>query len=99
MASACSRLQARVKNKCPLAHLIPSSAHSLNLIGECAVDSCKDAIDFFSLLQNLYNFFSIFTHLQNLKMYHWKNFKMVSQTWSMCDCMSLNKDWNEIILT
>jgi len=62
MAGAYSGLQTRIKNKCPLAHLIPCSTLSLNLIGECTVDSCKDAVDFFSLLQNLYNFFSMSTH-------------------------------------
>lgn len=62
MADAYSELQMRIKNKCSLAHFIPCSAHSLNLIGECAVDYCKDTVDFFSLLQNLYNFFNMVTH-------------------------------------
>ncbi|KAE9542496.1 hypothetical protein AGLY_003357 [Aphis glycines] len=43
MACAHLGLQTRIKNKCPLARFIPCSAHSLNLIGECEVDSCKDA--------------------------------------------------------
>lgn len=110
MAGAYSGLQTRIKSKCPLAHFIPCSPHSLNLIGECAVDSCKDAgflTDFFSLLQNLYNFFSISTHRWEKLTNHFKKSKNVSlkklsdTRWSARHetCVSLNKDWNEIILT
>lgn len=55
-------LQARVKEKNPLAVYVPCVGHSLNLVGECSVDECINAIKFFSLLQNLYNFFSASTH-------------------------------------
>lgn len=107
MAGAYSGLQTRIKSKCPLAHFIPCSAHSLNLIGECAVESCKDAVDFFSLLQNLYNFFSISTHRWEKLTNHFKKSKNISlkklsdTRWSARHeaCVSLNKDWNEIILT
>nr|XP_047122894.1 zinc finger MYM-type protein 1-like [Hydra vulgaris] len=55
-------LQARIKKVNPLATFVPCSAHSLNLVGECAVDCCIYASEFFILLQNIYKFFSASTY-------------------------------------
>jgi len=55
-------LQARIKEVNPLAIFVPCSAHSLNLVGECAVDCCRNDSEFLYLLQNIYNFFSSSTH-------------------------------------
>lgn len=62
MAGKYSGLQARIKKINPLAEFIPCSAHSLNLVGVHAVESCTTVLKFFSLLQELYNFSSISTH-------------------------------------
>lgn len=62
MSGAYSGLQARIKEVNPLAVFVPCSAHSLNLVGSCAAESCEAAISFFSNLQALYNFFSISRH-------------------------------------
>ncbi|KAE9543665.1 hypothetical protein AGLY_002061 [Aphis glycines] len=107
MAGVYLGLQARIKEIYPLAQFIPCSAHSLNLVGECAVNSCKSAVDFFCLLQSLYNFFSISTHRwEKLKNNFTKpenvSLKNLSDTrWPARHeaCISLNKNWNEIILT
>ena len=40
---------------------MPCAAHSLNLIGVCAVESCVEATNFFSLVQKLFTFFSAST--------------------------------------
>ena len=37
---------------------VPCAAHSLNLVGRSAVNCCQSAVDFFSLVQTLYNFFT-----------------------------------------
>jgi hypothetical protein len=41
---------------------IPCAGHSLNLIGRAAVDCCLDAVNFFGIVQEIYNFFSSSTH-------------------------------------
>ena len=40
---------------------MPCAAQSLNLIGVCAVESCVEATNFFSLVQKLFTFFSAST--------------------------------------
>ena len=50
-------VQARLKALNPLIHYISCSAHSLNLIVLCAVESCINAVSFFGFLQNFYKFF------------------------------------------
>ena len=40
-------VQTRLKALNPLIHYIPCSAHSLNLIGSCAAESCINAVSFF----------------------------------------------------
>ena len=41
---------------------IPCAAHSLNLVGVCAVESCAEAISFFGIVQQIFPFFSASTH-------------------------------------
>lgn len=38
----------------PLVLYIPCCAHSLNLIGQCAVDCCQTAVAFLDFVQYLY---------------------------------------------
>lgn len=52
-------LQARIKEDNPLAEFTPCAAHSLNIVGTHAAESCFEAQEFFSVtVQNVYNFFS-----------------------------------------
>ncbi|XP_071040500.1 zinc finger MYM-type protein 1 [Parasteatoda tepidariorum] len=62
MSGKYSGLQARIKETSPTAEYIPCSAHSLNLVGVAAVESCEQAISFFGLIQSIYNFSSASTH-------------------------------------
>ncbi|XP_071039539.1 zinc finger MYM-type protein 1-like [Parasteatoda tepidariorum] len=62
MAGKYSGVQARIKNINSTAEYVPCSAHSLNLVGINAVESCIRVVNFFSLLQELYNFFSVSTY-------------------------------------
>jgi hypothetical protein len=41
---------------------IPCAGHSLNLVGRAAVDCCVDVVNFFGIVQEIYNFFSSSTH-------------------------------------
>ncbi|KAK9687986.1 protein of unknown function (DUF4371) [Popillia japonica] len=58
MAGIYNGLQAKIKEISPLTESVPCSAHSLNLVAECAAGSSQEACSFFSLLQELYNFFA-----------------------------------------
>lgn len=62
MSGKYSGMQAHIKMKNRLADYIPCAAHSLNLVGQSAVDCCVEAVSFFGLTQELYNFFSASTH-------------------------------------
>jgi len=105
MSGMYTGLQARIKEVNPLATFVPCSAHSLNLVGECAVDCCRNASEFFNLLQNIYKFFSSSTHrweiLQNnLTKTENVSLKKLSDTRRSARSdasISLNKNWNEII--
>jgi hypothetical protein len=55
-------VQTRLKQINPLAEYVPCSAHSLNLVGSCAVECCVDAVSYFGFLQALFNFFSASTY-------------------------------------
>lgn len=52
----------QVKEQNPLAEYVPCAAHSLNLVGVSAAESCVTAVDFFGFVQQLYNFFVLSTH-------------------------------------
>lgn len=60
MSGAYSGLQARIKERAPLAMFIPCAAHSLNLVGTAAADSCAEACHFFMLLQELFVFYKLY---------------------------------------
>nr|CAH7746205.1 unnamed protein product [Callosobruchus chinensis] len=62
MSGIYSGLQARVLEITPLASYVPCAGHSLNLVGTHAVESCIEAVSLFTLVQELYNFFSSSTH-------------------------------------
>ena len=105
MSGIYSGLQARIKELNPLIEYVPCSAHSLNLVGSCAADSCDDTLSYFSLLQTVYNFFSSSTNRWEILKTQLKNnpesktVKTLSNTrWSTRDdaCKSLNSSWNEI---
>lgn len=61
MSGIYSGLQARIKSKNNLAIYVPCAPYSLNLIGECAAESCLEATKLFFFIQSIYNFFSAST--------------------------------------
>ena len=62
MSGRYSGMQARLKQLNPLALFVPCAAHSLNLVGGNAADSCLEAVNFFGLVQKIYTFLSASTH-------------------------------------
>lgn len=70
MSGCYNGLQAHIARINQLAHYIPCAAHSLNLVGVCAVESCVGAISFFGLVQAMYNFFSASTHRWTVMLEH-----------------------------
>nr|XP_047139188.1 zinc finger MYM-type protein 1-like [Hydra vulgaris] len=58
MSGQYSGLQSRIKSFNSFAEYVLCSAHSLNLVGTCAAESCNSSTSFFMLLQELYTFFS-----------------------------------------
>ncbi|CAH0405833.1 unnamed protein product [Chilo suppressalis] len=73
MSGCYNGLQAHLKKINPLAHYVPCAAHSLNLVGVRAAESCVGAISFFGLVQALYNFFSASTHRWAIMLKHLEN--------------------------
>ena len=61
MSGKYNGMQAKLCDINPLALYVPCAVHSLNLIGVCAVESCVEATNFFSLVQKLFTFFSAST--------------------------------------
>lgn len=66
MSGQYNGLQAHIQENAKVAFYVPCFAHSLNLVGECAVDECLDATKFFNFLQKLYAFFGASTHRWHL---------------------------------
>lgn len=58
MSGKYNGLQTRIKNHNKYAAYIPCSAHSLNLVGTCAVACCPYAIRYFTFIQKIYTFAS-----------------------------------------
>ncbi|KAL4153132.1 hypothetical protein QTP88_000965 [Uroleucon formosanum] len=54
-------MQAEIKKCNSFIDYIPCIAHSLNLVGQSAVDCCVEAVSFFGFVQEVYNFFSAST--------------------------------------
>lgn len=61
MSGEYNGLQAHICEINKLAYYVPCIGHSLNLVGECCVDVCSIAVNFFGILQQLYVFFSAST--------------------------------------
>ena len=56
-------VQALVKAKFgAVAEYVPCYAHSLNLVGVCAAQSCPEVVQFFDFIENIYAFFAASTH-------------------------------------
>ena len=55
MSDKYNGMQTIVKERNPLATYTPCSAHSLNLVGQAAVDCCSTIVAFFNFVQQLYN--------------------------------------------
>lgn len=62
MSGKYNGLQSLIKEKCQFAEYVPCCAHSLNLVGSCAAESCPEAVRFFMFVENLYTFFSASTN-------------------------------------
>ncbi|XP_055903949.1 uncharacterized protein LOC129939810 [Eupeodes corollae] len=94
-------LQTRIKTINPSADYVHCAAHSLNLVGSCAVESETEAVDFFSTLQELYNLFTMSTHRWEILVQRTNlRVKSVSQTrWSARHdaFYALEKEWSAII--
>ena len=61
MSGKYNGMQAKLCDINPLPLYVPCAAHSLHLIGVCAVESCVEATNFFSLVQKLFTLFSAST--------------------------------------
>ncbi|KAJ8938189.1 hypothetical protein NQ318_019530 [Aromia moschata] len=88
-------------NASNMSDYVPCAAHSLNLVGSCAVESVTEAVDLFSTLQELYNFFTISTYRWEILVQRTNlRVKSLSQTrWSarVDACYALEKEWSAII--
>ena len=62
MSGKYNGMQQKILERNQHAIYIPCAGHSLNLVGRAAVDCCLDAVNFFSIVQETYNFFSSSTH-------------------------------------
>ena len=61
MSGRYNGMQQKNLDKKQFAIYVPCAAHSLNLVGRSAVDCCQEAVNFFSTVQLVYNFFSAST--------------------------------------
>ena len=63
MSGKYNGVQALVKEKFDAAaEYVPCYAHSLNLVGVCAAQSCPEIVEFFDFVENIYVFFASSTH-------------------------------------
>ena len=58
MSGTYSGVQARFHQVNPLGEWVQCAAHSLNLVGTAAAESCTDAVRFFGIVQRFYTFLS-----------------------------------------
>lgn len=61
MAGIYNGVQAKIQALCKQAEYAPCAAHYLNLVGASAAECCLEGCKFFTLLQELYNFFTAST--------------------------------------
>ncbi|XP_057663116.1 uncharacterized protein LOC130898084 [Diorhabda carinulata] len=98
MSGLYSGVQARITTSNPLAEYVPCAGHFLNLVGTCAAESVTEAVDFFSTLQEIYNFFTVSTHRWEILTQHTSlRLKSLSQTRHDA-CYTLEKEWPGIIV-
>lgn len=102
MSGIYNGLQAKIQEQAQFAMFVPCPAHSLNLVGTSAAESCTEACHFFMLLEEVYTFFMKSTErwkkLTN-EIGRGKTLKRVNLThWSArADaCKSLRDSWNEV---
>lgn len=105
MSGIYNDLKAKIQEQAPFAMFIPCAAHSLNLMGTSAAESCLEASHFFMLLEEVYTLF-----VKSTK--RWK--KMINEIgrgkalkgvnltrWSARPradtCKSLRDSWDEVI--
>ena len=62
MSGKYNGMHALIREKNNLVEYVPCCAHSLNLVGKCAVDCCTEAVLFFNCVPKIYVFFSASTH-------------------------------------
>lgn len=67
MSGGYSGLQARLKEENKYAEYIPCAGHSLNLVGVKDAECTLQIIQFFSLVQKLYTYFSLESHKKVVK--------------------------------
>lgn len=106
MAGIYNGVQAKIQTLCKQAEYAPCAAHSLNLVGASAAECCLEGSTFFTLLQELYNFFTASTARWNVLQSRCNNsaskytvLKSLSQTrWSAREdaCESLRNSFREI---
>lgn len=103
MSGKYNGVQAKLLEKCSVAHYVPCTAHSLNLVGKGAAESCPTAAEFFGLLQSLYSWLVSSTHRWQVHRKHLKGLpvnKALSDTrWSArYDAVrAIKKGYNENI--
>ncbi|XP_065664514.1 zinc finger MYM-type protein 1-like [Hydra vulgaris] len=61
MSGIYSGVQARFREINHLAEWVPCAAHSLNLVSSAAVEGCSASVNYFGVIQSVYNFFSAST--------------------------------------
>ncbi|XP_050511746.1 zinc finger MYM-type protein 1-like [Diabrotica virgifera virgifera] len=103
MSGIYNGLQAKIQEQAPFAMFVPCAAHSLNLVGTSAAESCPEACRFFMLLEEVYTFFVKSTErwkkLIN-EIGRGKRLKRVNLTrWSARSdaCKSLRDSWDEVV--
>ena len=74
MSGKYNGMQALIRENNKLSEFIPCCAHSLNLIGQSAVECCPAAVSFLNFVQKLCVFFSASTHRWNLLLDVFKKF-------------------------
>ena len=70
MSGRYSGLQAKIKEQNKYALFIQCAGHSLNLVGDHAVNSTLNVIMYFDFVQNLYNFFSSLPYRWEIMVLH-----------------------------
>ncbi|KAG5899014.1 hypothetical protein JTB14_000041 [Gonioctena quinquepunctata] len=98
MSGIYNGLQAKIQEQAPFAMFVPCAAHSLNLVGTSAAESCTEACHFFMLLEEVKST-ERWKKLMN-EIGRGKTLKRVNLTrWSArADaCKSLRDSWGEVI--